>query len=78
MLIDIVFMFDEHILHFLLEISPLGSEMGQAIHHVLHEVEAVKIVLDPHIEGRRDGSFLLVTPDMQIAIGAPIGQPVNQ
>ena len=77
-LIDVEFMFDELVLHFLLEISPPGSEMGQAIHRILHEMKAVEIVLDPHIEGRGDGSLFLVTPDMQIAIGTPIGQPVNK
>jgi hypothetical protein len=71
-------MLDEFVLHFLLEISPFGSEMGQAIHDILHEVEAVEIVLNPHIEGCCDGSLFLVPPHMQIAIGAPIGQPVDQ
>jgi hypothetical protein len=36
----------------------------------LHQVEAVQIVLHPHVEGRYDRALFLVTPDVQVLIGS--------
>ena len=34
--------------------------------------------MHPHIERRGDRTFFFIAADMQVAIGAPVGQPVNQ
>ena len=52
--------------------------MRQPIDHVLHQVEPVQVVLHPHVEGRRDGALFLVAPDVQVAVGPAVGQPVDQ
>jgi hypothetical protein len=42
-------------------------------------VEAVQIVQDRHIEGRRDGALFLVAADVDIVVvRAAVGQPVDQ
>ncbi len=78
MLVDVMLVLDELVLHHLLQIGPLGAQVRQAIDHVLHEVESVQVVLHPHVEGRRDGAFFLVAADVQVAVGAAVGQPVDQ
>ena len=49
----------------------------QAINHVLHQMETVKVVLHPHVEGRRDCAFFLIAANMQVVVGAAIGQTMN-
>ena len=41
-------------------------------------MEPVNVVLHAHIEGRCDGALLLVAPDVELAVGAPIGQLMDQ
>ena len=62
----------------LLQIGPLGTQMRQAIDHVLHQMEPVQVVLHPHVEGRRDRALFLVAPDVEVAVGPAVGQPVDQ
>ena len=69
---------DELVLHHLLQVVPLGSQLRQPINHVLHQMKAVQVVLHPHVEGRRDGALFLVAADVQVAVGAAVGQPVDQ
>ena len=52
--------------------------MRQPIDDVLHQVEAVELVLHPHVEGGRDRALLLVAADVQVAVGAAVGQAVHQ
>ena len=62
----------------LLQVGPLGAQMRQPIHHVLHQMEPVQVVLHPHVKGRRDRALFLVAPDVQVAVGPAVGQPVDQ
>jgi len=64
--------------HLLFQVGPLGAQVGQAVHYVLHQMESIQVVLHPNVEGSGDGALLFVAPDMQIAIGPGIRQPVNQ
>ena len=41
-------------------------------------MEPIQLVLHPHVEGRRDRAFLDVAPDVQVAVGSPVGQPVDE
>ena len=77
-LVDVMLVLDQLVLDHLLQIVPLAAQMRQAIHHVLHQMEPVQIVLHPHVEGRGDGALFLVAPDMEVAVGAAVGQPMNQ
>ena len=52
--------------------------MRQPIDHVFHQVEAVQVILNPHVEGRRDGALFLVAADVQVAVGPAVGQAVDQ
>ena len=61
-----------------LQVGPLAPQVRQAIHHVLHQMKAVQIVLNAHVEGRGDRAFFLVAPDMEIWIGPPVGQAMDQ
>ena len=56
----------------------MEPKCGSAIDHVLHQVEAVQVVLHPHVEGRRDRALFLVAPDVEVAVGPAVGQPVDQ
>ena len=78
MLVDVVLVLDELVLHQLFQVSPLGAKVRQPIDHVLDKVEPVQIVLNSHVKGGRDGALFLVAPDMEVAVGAPVGQPVDE
>ena len=41
-------------------------------------MEAVEVVLHPHVERGRDGALFLVAADVQVAVGAAVGQAVDQ
>lgn len=60
------------------QIRSLAAQMRQPVHHVLHKMKAVQIVLHPHIERGRDGALFVVAPDMKVAVGPAVGQPVDQ
>jgi len=76
-LVDVVFVLDELVLHHLLQVGPLSTQVRQPIHYVLHQVEPVQVVLHPDVKGRRDGALFLVSPDVKVAVGAAVGQPVD-
>ena len=76
-LVDVMLMLDELVLHLLLQIGSLGTQMRQAINHVLYQVEAVQVVLYPYVEGRSDRALFLVAPDVEIVVSPAVGQPVD-
>ena len=41
-------------------------------------MEAIEVVLHAHVEGGRDGALFLVAAHVQVAVGAPVGQSVDQ
>ena len=71
-------MLDQLVLHHLLQIGAFCPELGQAVHHVLNEVETVQVVLHPHVKRGRDGALFLVASDVQVAIGPPVGQAMDE
>ena len=77
MFVDVVFVLDELVLHLLLQIGALGTQVGQPIDDVLHQMEPVQVVLHPHIKCRRDRALFLVAPDVEVAVRAAISQPVH-
>jgi len=54
------------------------SAFRKAIHHIHHQVEPVQIVLHPHVKGRCDRALFYIAAHVQIAVGAAVGQPVDQ
>jgi hypothetical protein len=77
MFVDVVFVLDELVLHLLLQIGALGTQVWQPIDDVLHEMEPIQVVLHPHVKGSRDGALFLVAPDVQVAVGPAVGQAVD-
>src|ERR1035437_4628952 len=47
-LVDVLLVLDELVLDHLLQVRPSGAQVRQPVHHVLHQVEAVQVILDPH------------------------------
>ena len=47
-------------------------------YRIFYQTEAVKLVLDTHVERCRDGAFLLVTMNRHIVVVALVGQLMNQ
>ena len=41
-------------------------------------MKPVQVVLHPHVKGRRDRALFLVTPDVEVAVGPAIGQPMHE
>ena len=78
MLGDELLVLDQLVLKLLLEVAPLRSGLRQAVDHIDHQVEAIQLILHPYVKRRRDGTLFLVTPHVEIAIGATVGQPVNK
>ena len=65
--------------HGLLDVSGLRSDLRQAIDRVHHQVEAVHVVEDRHVERRRDRPLFLVAADVQVVvIRSPIGEAMDQ
>jgi hypothetical protein len=78
MLVDVDLVLDEFVLEGLLKVGAFGPELREVVHHVLHEMEAIEAILDAHVEGGCDGAFLYVAAHMEMAVGAAVGQPVDQ
>ena len=78
MLVDVLLVLDALVPHLLLQIVALGSQIWKAIDYVFHQVETVEIVLDPHVEGRRDRALFLVASHVQISVRSAVSQSVNQ
>ena len=78
MLVDVLLMLDELVLHHLLQIGSLGTQMRQPIDHVLHEMKPVQVVLHSQVKGCRDGTLFFVASHVEVAVGPAVGQPVDQ
>ena len=78
MLVDVMLVLDEFVLELLLQVRASRAQLRQPIDHVHHQVEPVEVILHPHIKGRGDRAFFLIAADVQVAIGSPVGQPVDQ
>ena len=70
--------FDELVLHLLLQVCALGAQIRHAVDHVLHEMKPVEVVLNPHVEGCCDGALLLVAAHVEFAVGPSVGQAMDQ
>ena len=76
---DILLMFCQLGLKLLLQEETRGTGLGQSIDDVHDQMKPVQLVQDGHVECGCDGSFLLVTPDMDICvIGSSVGQLVDE
>ena len=75
---DILAVLHQLILHLLNEIGGSVAQLGQTLDCVDDQVEAVDVVLYPHIEGSGDGALLLVAADVQILVAAAVGQLMHQ
>jgi len=66
------------VFHLLLQVCALGAQIRYAVNDVMHQVEAVKVVLHPHVKGRRDGALFLIAANVQVAIGPGVGETMDQ
>ncbi len=55
-----------------------GAEARHAIDHVDGKMEPIDLVEHAHIERRGGGAFFLVPAHVQLLVGAPVGEAVNQ
>ena len=78
MLVDLVFVLDQLVAHFLLEIGAPAPELGELLDGILDKVEPVEAVLHANVEGRRDRAFFVVAAHMKVMTGPVVGQPVNK
>ena len=56
----ILIMLYKCVAHLLEKICTAVTELRQVINNVHYKVEPVNLILNPHIEGRRDGTLLKV------------------
>ena len=76
---DVLFVLDEPVLKFLLQVGGGWANFWGAINYVHRKVETVQVVQDYHVERCRRGSFLFVSSNVQIAVVRPaVGQAVNE
>ena len=66
------------VLHLLDEVGGGVAQLGQPLDRVDDQIEAVDVVLHPHIEGGGDGPLLLVPPDVEIFVVPAVGQLMDQ
>jgi len=58
--VNVLLVLDELVLHLLFQVGPVGAQVGQAIHNVLHQMESVQVVLHPNVKCGGDGALLFV------------------
>ena len=76
---DVVLMFDQKIVHFLIQMSAAVSKLRQMLERLLDEAEAVDMVLHAHIEGRRDRALFQIAMYEEILfVVSAMRQLVNQ
>ena len=78
MCVDVMLVFDELVTHRLFQIRAFAAEMGQFVHDVLHQMEAIVVVLHTHVKRSGDRSLFLVAPDMQVPVCSTVGQPMDE
>ena len=69
---------DQLILQVLPDVRRDSRQTRHAVDHVDREMEAVDLVAHAHIERRGGGAFFFISAHVQLLVGAPVGQPVNQ
>ena len=79
MFANVMVVLDQFVEQLLLEICRFRGKPGHALEHIHHEVPAVQVVQDGHVEGRGDRALLLLAVHVEIVVvAAPIGQAVDQ
>src|ERR1700689_2907581 len=78
MLVDVMLVLDELVAHRLLQIRPFAAESRYFIDDILHQMKAIDVVLNAHVEGCGDRTLLFVASDMEVPIGSAIGQPMDE
>ena len=68
-LVDVALVLDELVLHVLLQIVAPAPSCGRRSTTSCDEMEAVELVLHPHVEGGGDGALLVVAADVEVAVG---------
>ncbi len=77
MLVNIMLVLNKLVLHLLFQVVSLSAQSWDAINHIQHQMESVQLVLNSYVKGRRARAFFLIAPDMDVAIGPAVGQPVD-
>jgi hypothetical protein len=76
---DVLLVLDQLLGDGLLGVGGPGAQAGDAVDHLLHEVEAVHLVEHHHVERRGGRALLLVAAHVQVGmVGAAVGEPVDQ
>ena len=76
---DVVLVFDQKIVHFLIQMSAAVSKLRQMLERLLDEAEAVDMVLHAHIEGRCDRALFQIAMYEEILfVVSAMRQLVNQ
>ena len=79
MFVDVGFVFDQFVAHFLPDRIADFLQLGDALDGINNEVKAVEVVEDDHIERRGRRAFFLVAANVELrVIGAAVSQAVNQ
>ena len=68
----------QFVVHFLNQIGTAVAQLRKEANDILHQVEAVDLILHAHIKRRGDSAFLLVAIYMEITVRPSVGQLVNQ
>src|SRR6186713_978776 len=76
---DVVLVLEELVRDRLLGVGRARPELGQAVDHVAHEVEAVEIVHDDHVERRARRALFLVAAHVQVlVVRSTIREPMDE
>src|SRR5579871_4767178 len=67
-LVDVLLVLDQLVLELLLQVDAFFAGPRHAVNGVHHEVEAVQIVQDRHVEGGGDGALFLVAADVDVVM----------
>ena len=75
--VNVLLVLNQLVLHHLFEIGPFRAQIWQAIDYVLNQMKAIQIILYSHVESGRNGALFVIASNMDVAVGATIGQPMH-
>src|SRR5262249_61868030 len=79
MLGDVLPVCHERVSNRLLGVRRSRTKCRHTIDDIADETKTIQLGQDAHIERRRGGAFLLVAPDMQVAmVGPPVRQAMDE
>ena len=76
---DVDFVLNQFVLKGLFKICARRTQIRDAIHHILRQMETIQVVEHSHVKGGCDRALLLIAADVNaLMVGPAVSQPVDE